>query len=367
MSNLFFRTNIAPYRIDTYNALHKQLGCEMYFYWKKETSQNLDMEIMLRQCNFIPHHLKGIKLGANSRKFCTQIWSILRKNNPDIVIVPEYQIMTIQILLYRWIFRKKFKVVSMCDDSYNMVANKDDFSRIHRIARNFIVPRLDNLLLADKRVVEWYQQHYRKGIWLPIIRDEKKEIEEYRKVLPTSNKFNERFNLKGKKVLLFVGRLVGLKNIDGLIDAISKTKEDFVTVIVGSGEEKERLQQLADASNKSIIFAGHYEGEELKAWYNISDVLVLPSYKEAFGAVTNEALIAGNYCLVSKLAGSACLINKNNGKIIDPHNIEDMARDIDWIFSNKIPPKNNNIVLKGNKMDTEFESVISRAFDQIKL
>ena len=260
----------------------------------------------------------------------------------------------------------KFKVISMCDDSYNMVANKDDFSKIHRIARNFVVPKLDDLLLVDKRVVDWYQQHYSKGIWLPIIRDEKKEIEEYKKVLPISNELNARFNLKGKKVLLFVGRLVGLKNIDGLIDAISMTKEDFITVIVGSGEEKERLQELAQKTGKEIIFAGHYEGEELKAWYNISDVMVLPSHKEAFGAVTNEALIAGNYCIVSEAAGSSCLINKNNGVLINPKDIDDIAKKIDKIFQLYIAEKDNIITQKANKMHCEFMETISSAFNSIR-
>ena len=108
----------------------------MYFYWKEETSQKLNMEVMIKECEFTPNYLKGIKLGANSRKFCTNIWSILRKNSPKIVIVPEFQILAIQVILYKWLFRKKFKIISMCDDSYDMLANNNDFS-FNRLAEKY--------------------------------------------------------------------------------------------------------------------------------------------------------------------------------------------------------------------------------------
>lgn len=367
MSNLFFRTNIAPYRIDTYNALHEQLGCEMYFYWKEETSQKLDMVTMLQQCKFTPQYLKGIRLFANSRKLCTSIWSILRKNKPEVVIVPEFQILTIQVLLYKWLFRKKFKVISMCDDSYDMLTNDNDFSFIHKYARKIIAPKLDEILLVDNRSAEWYKKNYGKGIWLPIIRDEQKEIPLYKEALDISKKLNIQYNLAGKKVLLFVGRLVDVKNLNRMIEAIGKTQEDFVTVIVGDGIKLEELKEEASKTGKEIIFAGHFENQEIRAWYNISDVMILPSTREAFGAVTNEALIAGNYCLISKSAGSSCLINESNGKVIDPYNIEEMAKDIDDIFNKKVTIKNKDLILKGNKMAFDFKSTMSKVFNQIKL
>lgn len=364
MNNLFFRTNIAPYRIDTYNALHEKLNCELYFYWREETSQKLNMQTMLKKCVFMPRYLEGIKLGANSRKFCTNIWSILKNNNPNIVIVPEFQILTIQVLLYKWLFRKKFKVISMCDDSYDMLANDNDFSLVHRYARRLIAPMVDDILLVDSRAADWYQNRYGKGIWLPIIRNEKVEIPLYEQALSISNKFNKQYHLEGKRVLLYVGRLVEVKNLNRLISAIGRTKEDFVTVIVGDGPKLNELKQEASKINKEIIFAGHFENQEIRAWYNLSDVFILPSTKEPYGAVTNEALLAGCRVIVSDRCGSSCLVSEENGELINPLDIIGIATAIDRQIAMSV--KYNMESTRKNLMTIKFEEIINNVVNNLK-
>lgn len=364
MANLFFRTNVAPYRIDTYNALHEKLGCEFYFLYKEDSSQKFDMQALYDQCSFKPSFLKTISVISKRQKLCTNIWSILCKEKPEVVIVPEFKILTVQVLLYKWLFRKNFKVVSMCDDSWDMIANDHEWSKAHKKMREWVTPHLDDLLLVDDRVVSWYKDKYDKGIWLPIIRDEKREIPGYERVLPLSKELPDKFGLKDKKVLLFVGRLDPVKNLERLFDAISKTKEEFVTVIVGSGELETVLRQKASQTNKPIVFAGRYEGDGVRAWYNIADVFVLASQMEAFGAVTNEALIAGCTCLVSQNAGSACLINGDNGRIIDPYDVDSMATIIDETM--QAIKVRKEITLRPCKMAFTFEETIDRVINELK-
>lgn len=364
MPNLFFRTSIAPYRIDIYNALHTKLDCEMHFYYDFDSSQQLNEIGMREACCFTPQYIEGIKFGkGESRKLCTKVWSILRANNPKLVVVPEFQPITIQVLLYKFLFRKKFKVVSMCDDSYDMVSNDHDFSRFHKIMRKLVVPMLDDLLLVDSNVRDWYQKHYGKGIWLPIIRDEKKERPLYESALSISHEYVDKFKLVGKKVLLFVGRLVDVKNLDSLIEAVKLTKEDFTTVIVGTGEIEDKLKAQAMDCGKEIIFAGHYVDDGIRAWYNIADVFILPSKQEAYGAVTNEALIAGNYAIVSEHAGSSCLINENNGCIVKPFDIKGMANTIDKAMSRIV--SSGNVTLKENRMPFLFDSIIDKVISEL--
>ncbi len=364
MANLFFRTNVAPYRIDTYNALHKKLGCEFFFLYKEDGSQTFNMEALYDQCFFIPRFLKTISIIKNSQKFCTNIWSILRKENPEIVIVPEFKIITVQILLFKWLFRKKFKVVSMCDDSWDMIKNDHDFSKAHKIMRRMITPLLDNLLLVDDRVVDWYKNQYNKGIWLPIIRDEKVEIPRYKHVLPLSMEYRVQFGLKGKKILLFVGRLVPVKNLERFLEAVANTKEDFVTVIVGSGELESKLKNKASIIDKPIIFAGRFEGDGIRAWYNVADVFILPSQQEAFGAVTNEALIAGCECLISENAGSSCLIDNSNGKTFNPYDTDAMTKVIDETIKNI--EYRDEIIPRQSKMGVSFDDTINKVIKEMK-
>ena len=66
-----------------------------------------------------------------------------------------------------------------------------------------------------------------------------------------------------------------------------------------------------------IECVGRKEGDELKSWYALAQILVLPSKADAFGTVVDEALIMGEYVMVSKYAGSCCLIDNDNGEVID--------------------------------------------------
>ena len=365
MANLFFRTNVAPYRIDTYNALHEKLGCEFYFLYAEDSSQKFDMQKLYEQCKFKVNILKTISLfGKRTQKICTNLRKIIKSNKPEIVIVPEFKILTVQVLLYRWITRRKYKVVSMCDDSWDMIAHDHEWSLAHKWMRKLVTPFLDNLLLVDDRVVNWYNEKYGKGIWLPIIRNEEREVLGYERTLLMSKEFAQQFNLIGKKVLLFVGRLVPVKNLDKLFMALSITKEDFVTVLVGSGQLEETLKMQASAINKPIVFAGRYEGDGVRAWYNVADAFVLASKMEPFGAVTNEAIIAGCTCLISENAGSACLINESNGVIFNPYDIDAMAKAIDNTMR-KVKVR-KEYTIRPCKMAFNFDETMNRVINDLK-
>ena len=112
MNNIFIRTGLAPYRIDTYNELHKRLNMKMCFYYREGGDQKHDFGLLESQCDFKPIYLDGKYMGSDNRKWCKGLWRMLRQDKPDVVIVPEFQISAIQVLLYRWVTRCKFKIVS---------------------------------------------------------------------------------------------------------------------------------------------------------------------------------------------------------------------------------------------------------------
>lgn len=360
MANLFFRTSIAPYRVDTYNALNSILDCKMYFMSKTDDSQDFKTEKIDSRCHFKPIILKKKKfLGI---PYYADIWKYIKENKPKTVIVPEFKLITIQALVFKWLFNRSLKVISMCDDSYDMVANGKDFTRTHTIARKVITPFLDDLLLVDKKVKDWYQNHYQKGIWMPIIRDEKVEIPLYRQAERLSSDFESKFHLQGKKILLYVGRLVDVKNLPTLLEAVRMTKSDYTTIIVGDGPMKDQLQEQAKLTGKDILFVGRFDDDEIRAWFNIADVFVLPSTKEAFGAVTNEALLGGCFPLISRACGSACLIDETNGRLFDPNSPKELADLIDTSFLT-LPPASKKL---GNRMSLSFDKAVVDVIKQLK-
>lgn len=355
MRNLFLGVGLAPYRIDLYNYLYKHFCCDIYFQNRNLISQKFDVHDLRKEAIFPERYLETKKI--NQRKIVTNLKTMIVENKPKIVFTPEFSLITLQVWIYRKLLHENFKVVSICDDSYDMVKG-NDFSLFHKIARRIIVPLLDNLILANDETCLWYKRKYRKGVFFPIISDEKKMRVKYEQLLLLSQRIYEKENLANKKVILFVGRLVGLKNVKTLIDAYLNIKEEATLIIIGDGEEKKSLQKQS-AESKSIIFKGRLEGDELYAWYNIADICVLPSTQEAFGAVTNEALIAGCRCLVSEKAGSKCLIDGNNGEIFNPYDTQALTDLLDVSLNNVVTSE--KIVLKPNLMMMNFERMLSSA------
>ena len=364
MSNIFIRTNIAPYRVDTYNALHERLGMKMCFYEREGEAQKFDIDALEAQCSFKPVYLKGKTFGSMNRKWCYGVWKMLRKEKPEVVIVPEFQISAIQVLLYRWLTRKKFKIVSMTDDSYDMIANNNDFTKLHKWLRDHLAKFFDDFIVVTPQVEGWYQEHYGKGIWMPIIMNDKKAVANYERLLPLSREYAKKYGLEGKKVLLSVSRLVDLKNLHRVIDAFAQSMTDATLVIVGDGPEKSALEEHAKKTNKEIIFTGRFDGDELYAWYNLASVFVLASYLEPFGATTNEALLAGCRMIVSEKAGSACLVNDNNGEVIDPMDVEGIASAIErQIKQTSVPDLKTS---RQSLMTISFEERINYLVNKLK-
>lgn len=359
---LIFHPTIAPYRIDFFNDLNKTFNTRVCLRFHNLKTQKFDYSKITAQFEFSPKYQDNGKEG-HSKKF---YWNNLDEFNPDIVIVEEFSITAVYVLLHRFVKRKKYKVISICDDSYNMIVEKNDFTRIHRLARKFIVPRLDGMILVEPMVAKWYQEHYKKGIFFPIIKPDEKARTEYGRILPESQDTAEKYSLIGKKVFLFVGRLVALKNVENAIRAFSRlNQEENVFVIVGDGPKKENLTALSNKLGANTIFTGRLEGDNLNVWYNIAQIFILPSYQEAFGAVTNEALLAGCKAIVSKKAGSQCLVkNGTNGYIINPNDIDDIAEKMTKASHETTPL--DKVVLKENAMRHSYQELINNVIQYIK-
>ena len=301
---------IAPYRIDFFNSLNRAFDTRICLQYWNLKDQTFDYQKIYDQFEFKPIYLPE----GSSWAISEAVWHQISDFKPDIVITCEYGAVTIASLLYKAFGRRKFKLIVMTDDSYDMVVGGEDFTARHRKARQLMAPYVSDVIVVSPQVEEWYQNRYKKGIWMPIIVDEKLSVTHYERLLPLSREYARRYVLEGKRVLLSVSRLVDLKNLHRVIDAFAQSKTDAALVIVGDGPERTALEEHAKKINKEIIFTGRFDGDELYAWYNLASVFILASYKESFGAVTNEALLAGCRVVISRKAGSSCLVTKENGE-----------------------------------------------------
>lgn len=335
---IIFHPIIAPYRIDFFNALSDFYHAKVILYWRNLKDQTFDYEKIEQQFVFKPDYCVKDELG--SFQWLKRLWHYLSIERPNIVFVSEYGIISLLALVHRFLTRSKYKIVCITDDSYDMLTCNNHFSLRHKFAINLLAPHIDEFINVEPNSAQWYREHFGKGIYFPIIVDEQKAESKYIKILPLSESLIKQYCLEGKKVLLYVGRLVAIKNVERVIDTVKQiSNPDLRFLIVGSGEEEKALKEKAGSDNR-IIFTGRKEGDELYAWYNIANAFILASYIEPFGAVTNEALLGGCRCLVSKKAGSHCLIEPGiNGEIVDPYNLDDIKEKIEKELLSATPLK----------------------------
>lgn len=109
-------------------------------------------------------------------------------------------------------------------------------------------------------------------------------------------------------VVVFASKLMGRKRAGDVIAAAQQLAAQgtaLQVLIIGTGEEEERLRQQADAGAVPVIFGGFRNQSELPGLLAASDIFVLPSENEPFGLVVNEAMCAGLPIVCSRGVGAA--------------------------------------------------------------
>ncbi|GAB3627442.1 glycosyl transferase family 1 [Pandoraea terrae] len=113
--------------------------------------------------------------------------------------------------------------------------------------------------------------------------------------------------LRGKRVVLFLGRLHEKKGCDLLLKAFAEATVldcDIRLVMAGPGAEAERasLERLAhdlDIADR-IVWTGMLEGAIKWGALQAAEVFVLPSHQENFGIAVVEALASGTPVIISE-------------------------------------------------------------------
>ena len=140
-----------------------------------------------------------------------------------------------------------------------------------------------------------------------------------------------------QKIVLYAGRLSGLKGVDILLNAAKiYENENIITVIAGNGAlRKELRKQAKDLELKNTYFIGHKSQRTLKKLYNIADVFAMPSRMEAFGLVAVEALACGTPVVCTEAGGMKEYITEKVGKIVKTEDYEGLAKALMEILKNE--------------------------------
>ena len=350
-----FHPTIATYRIDFFNSLAKRLNCTIYLLMRKFVNFR-DYDSIEKQFAFVPGYVFD-EGDERIRAFSFRYWKILDKEDPDVVLTFEFGSCPMMIILHKLLKRKKYKIITTCDDSPDIYLR----GRLrHRICRMLCQPFLDDVIYSSDEVCELSRKQYGKGLYFPIIRRAADARNKYSSLLPLSGRIAADYCLTSKCVIGFVGRLAPEKNIGELIEAFSiSAGESDCLVLIGDGPERQNLESLAKQNNTNALFLGRLEGDDLYAWYNLIDILVLPSKSEAFGAVTNEALLAGCVVIVSDRCGSKCLIRNGINGYVYPFGSVSALSDAILESKSLALDRRDKLSLKKDMMMDDYDSLFN--------
>jgi glycosyltransferase involved in cell wall biosynthesis len=162
-------------------------------------------------------------------------------------------------------------------------------------------------------------------------------LDRYRRTDPARQVMVDRIRAAsdGPRVL-FVGRFVYYKGVHVLIDAMAHCPGTLLLVGEGPLEAGLRERVAALGLERRVTFVGHVSDEDLPAYYQASDVFVLPSVArtEAFGVVQIEAMAAGIPVVCTNLPTGVPWVNQDGvtGLVVPPEDSAALGRAIATIL-----------------------------------
>ena len=160
------------------------------------------------------------------------------------------------------------------------------------------------------------------------------------------------------KYITFVGRLSNVKNIPLLIKSFDLLKDKNIElIIVGSGSEELKLKDLASKMNSSnrIKFIGAVNDPAPIIFK--SQIVVVPSFSEAFPMVVIESLALGKTVVHTPNKGCVEIMEPDGGYCSDTFTDEHkFAQTIEYGISNLISEK----VLHSKVRNLSFDYILPK-------
>jgi len=148
------------------------------------------------------------------------------------------------------------------------------------------------------------------------------------------------FQVQPRPVLLHAGQLIPRKGVDLLLKAsaaLQKEGLEFSLLLVGSGPDKETLEQLVrDLQLMNVHFYRSLRSDKMPGVYRSGDALILPTLSDVWGVVANEAVLSGIPVLCSKYAGCAKELFTEDS-VFDPEDAGDFVAKLRNAVVGRLP------------------------------
>ncbi len=164
--------------------------------------------------------------------------------------------------------------------------------------------------------------------------------------LPPRGQFREKYQIKEKYVVTFLGRIHFLKGIDFLVDGfaeLAQSRNDVRLVIVGPDDGyKTELQNQISRLNLTdkALFTGFLDGQDKLSALVDADVVIQTSRYEQGAWAPMEAVLCGTPIIVTGHTGAGEDVKKMNaGELVEFGNKKSLAELIGGILDNPAAAK----------------------------
>lgn len=149
----------------------------------------------------------------------------------------------------------------------------------------------------------------------------------------------EKFGVGDDEILLAtVSRIAKEKNIDFLLRVFLHLyeNENLKYMIVGSGEDLERLKQIAiDLKiNDRVIFTGAVPHNQVPDYFKAGDIFLYSSLSETQGLITVEAMAAGLPTVAVRATGAQDIIEAGVDGFLSENSEDEFADKVEMLINN---------------------------------
>jgi glycosyltransferase involved in cell wall biosynthesis len=149
--------------------------------------------------------------------------------------------------------------------------------------------------------------------------------------------FRNKYNIKDKTVLISVGRIVGLKGYQLIIESLPNL-ENCHYICIGNGEYLTNLRNLAKELKveNRVSFLGDINNNDLPDYLSMADIFVQPSIgNEAFGITLLEAMSCNLPIIASYNGGMKEVIEDGaQGYFFEIGNTKELEEKIQLLIQN---------------------------------
>ncbi len=149
----------------------------------------------------------------------------------------------------------------------------------------------------------------------------------------------QKYNLEGRQVALYVGRISPHKGIHLLIEAFNRVRSkhpEARLLIVGKHTFDAYSRRLAAMGGQGVIFTGYVPDEDIPAYYAACDVYATATMWEGFDLPLAEAGACGKPALAFRLGPHPEIVEDGRtGVLVDPFDVNSFAEALHTLMDDR--------------------------------